>query len=137
MDNARYLDTIVRIAQRKVRALYSTTDDNDDVTQLDDDGDIYDDLAIGKDLEVAVRLGGRYYETTVGAAELILDDRYMNDEPCIVLEGAPGQGKSTLSQYLAQVQRARLLERVDDLTIFNSGGYRAWSSWARCGMPES
>jgi hypothetical protein len=26
---------------------------------------------------------------------------------------------------------------VNILTIFNSGGYRAWSSWARCGMPES
>jgi hypothetical protein len=33
----------------------------------------------------------------------------------IVVEGGPGQGKSTLAQYLCQVHRIRLLEREDDL----------------------
>lgn len=30
--------------------------------------------------------------------------------PCVVLEGAPGQGKSTISQYICQVHRIRLLK---------------------------
>lgn len=32
-----------------------------------------------------------------------------------VLEGAPGQGKSTLGQYICQVHRLRLLQRADEL----------------------
>src|SRR5205807_373062 len=31
----------------------------------------------------------------------------------IVLEGAPGQGKSTLGQYLCQVHRLRILQRAE------------------------
>ncbi|MFD6326344.1 NACHT domain-containing protein [Streptomyces sp. NPDC058442] len=50
-----------------------------------------------------------------GAAELLLDSRFSDDHPCIVLEGAPGQGKTTLSQYLAQLQRLRILDRKEDL----------------------
>lgn len=34
---------------------------------------------------------------------------------CIVLEGAPGQGKSTVSQFLCQVNRIRLLRKFDEL----------------------
>jgi hypothetical protein len=33
----------------------------------------------------------------------------------IVLEGAPGQGKSTITQYICQVHRLRLLGKSDDL----------------------
>ncbi|MGW7513234.1 NACHT domain-containing protein [Streptomyces massasporeus] len=50
-----------------------------------------------------------------GAAELLLDSRFNDNHPCIVLEGAPGQGKTTLSQYLAQLQRLRILDREEDL----------------------
>ncbi|MFD1829166.1 NACHT domain-containing protein [Streptomyces desertarenae] len=50
-----------------------------------------------------------------GAADLLLDSDFTDQIPCVVLEGAPGQGKSTLSQYLAQLQRLRILDRVEDL----------------------
>ncbi|MCA9591187.1 MAG: hypothetical protein KC657_38090 [Myxococcales bacterium] len=47
----------------------------------------------------------------VGAATLLLDPHFQSTVPSIVLEGAPGQGKSTISQYICQVHRARLLGR--------------------------
>src|SRR6266704_1532606 len=53
----------------------------------------------------------------LGAAKLLLDPAFMEHNPIIVLEGAPGQGKSTLSQYLAQIHRARLLDQVDDIQL--------------------
>ncbi|WP_354596576.1 NACHT domain-containing protein [Streptomyces sp. JL1001] len=52
----------------------------------------------------------------IGAADLLLEDDFTQDCPYIVLEGAPGQGKSTLSQYLAQLQRLRILDRSRDLS---------------------
>ncbi|MCF3130234.1 NACHT domain-containing protein [Streptomyces olivochromogenes] len=52
---------------------------------------------------------------SIGAAELLLDSRFNDNYPFIVLEGAPGQGKTTLSQYLAQLQRLRILDRKEDL----------------------
>ncbi|MFJ1940652.1 NACHT domain-containing protein [[Kitasatospora] papulosa] len=53
---------------------------------------------------------------TIGAADLLLDGQYTEQCPYIVLEGAPGQGKSTLSQYLAQLQRLRILDRTGDIS---------------------
>ncbi|WP_157735085.1 NACHT domain-containing protein [Pseudofrankia inefficax] len=47
----------------------------------------------------------------LGAASLLLGQS-ARDFPRLVIEGAPGQGKSTLSQYLAQVHRIRLLGNV-------------------------
>ncbi|MEU8872550.1 hypothetical protein AB0D24_15535 [Streptomyces javensis] len=46
---------------------------------------------------------------SVGAATLILSHVFGSSVSKIVLEGAPGQGKSTLAQYIAQVHRARIL----------------------------
>lgn len=46
----------------------------------------------------------------VGAATALLNDRIQKILPYLVLEGAPGQGKSTLSQYICQVHRMRVLE---------------------------
>ena len=45
---------------------------------------------------------------TVGAATLLLHPIIQKRVPWIVLEGAPGQGKSTITQYLCQVHRMRL-----------------------------
>jgi hypothetical protein len=51
----------------------------------------------------------------VGAATFLLHSSVQNLIPRIVLEGAPGQGKSTITQYLCQVHRMRLLNASDML----------------------
>jgi hypothetical protein len=48
-------------------------------------------------------------DTPVTAAHLILHRRYSGMVPVVVLEGAPGQGKSTVTQYVCQVHRMKLL----------------------------
>ncbi len=50
----------------------------------------------------------RYF---MGAASLLLHPSAQRDLPQIVLEGAPGQGKSTIAQYICQVHRMRILEK--------------------------
>jgi hypothetical protein len=64
------------------------------------------------------RKGGREYVlpiSDVGTADLLLHVLPSADFS-IVLEGAPGQGKSTLGQYLCQVHRLRLLQRIDAIS---------------------
>jgi hypothetical protein len=56
----------------------------------------------------------------LGSADLLLTV-LPRESARIVLEGAPGQGKSTLSQYLCQVHRLRLLQRDDLLKSVPSG----------------
>ena len=56
---------------------------------------------------------GNYYphgETWLGAASLLLDNDFQRAEPLVILEGAPGQGKSTIGQYICQVHRSRFLD---------------------------
>ncbi|MEU2627290.1 NACHT domain-containing protein [Kitasatospora sp. NPDC007106] len=70
-------------------------------------------------VDAAERLPRRYHAYStgryplMGGADLLLDADFSDTFPQIVLEGAPGQGKSTLAQYIAQVHRARLLQRED------------------------
>jgi hypothetical protein len=45
----------------------------------------------------------------VGSATLLLHPLVQKEVPFIVLEGAPGQGKSTITQYVCQIHRMRLL----------------------------
>ena len=57
---------------------------------------------------------GNYYprdETWLGAASLLLNSDFQEAEPLVIIEGAPGQGKSTIAQYICQVHRMRFLER--------------------------
>jgi hypothetical protein len=61
---------------------------------------------------------GYFQDLTIGGADLLTDPDFVDTCPWVVLEGAPGQGKSTLTQYLAQLQRARLLERRTDSAKF-------------------
>jgi hypothetical protein len=48
-------------------------------------------------------------------ASYLLHDLCAQVVPTMVLEGAPGQGKSTVSQYLCQVHRMRLLQDDQEL----------------------
>ncbi len=52
---------------------------------------------------------------SLGAATLLLDPLVERDLARIVIEGAPGQGKSTIVQYICQIHRSRILnEGADD-----------------------
>jgi hypothetical protein len=51
-------------------------------------------------------------EEYIGAAAFLLDSRLHRSSRYIVLEGAPGQGKSTITQYICQVHRMRLLGKT-------------------------
>lgn len=54
-------------------------------------------------------------ESNTGASEFLLHSRVQSEIERILLEGGPGQGKSTIVQYICQVHRARLLNKVVDL----------------------
>jgi hypothetical protein len=45
------------------------------------------------------------------ALEVLVNKQFAGAVPLVVIEGAPGQGKSTVTQYLCQVHRMKLLER--------------------------
>jgi hypothetical protein len=53
---------------------------------------------------------------TVGAATLLLSNRLQSAMPRLVIEGAPGQGKSTIAQYVCQVHRMRLLHETETIS---------------------
>ena len=52
---------------------------------------------------------------SIGAASLLLHPVAQRQISRMVLEGAPGQGKSTIAQYICQVHRMRLLNEDTDL----------------------
>ena len=56
-------------------------------------------------------------ETWLGAASLLLNSDFQEADPLVILEGAPGQGKSTIAQYICQVHRMRFLERQGRGTV--------------------
>ena len=94
---------------------------------------------------------GRLYsheETWLGAASLLLDSDFQQAEPLVILEGAPGQGKSTIAQYICQVHRMRILDRQGDEpthpTVTNSSvrlpfkvELRDFANWLSGGNPFS
>lgn len=51
------------------------------------------------------------------AAEAILNAALLTNSHRIVIEGAPGQGKSTITQYACQVHRIRILAHNSDLAL--------------------
>lgn len=51
----------------------------------------------------------------LGAATLLLSAPLQRRMPKVVVEGAPGQGKSTIAQYVCQVHRMKLLKEVNVL----------------------
>ena len=61
--------------------------------------------------------GGRDEQIVLGAAAMLLHPLMQKHIPYVVLEGAPGQGKSTITQYVCQVHRMRVLgkEQIEQL----------------------
>ncbi|RUV33556.1 hypothetical protein, partial [Mesorhizobium sp. M7A.F.Ca.MR.148.00.0.0] len=65
--------------------------------------------------------GGIYHnymsapQEALPAAEFLLNQNGKGSLQRIVLEGAPGQGKSTITQYMCQVMRMHLLGRADEV----------------------
>jgi hypothetical protein len=59
-----------------------------------------------------------YGRSLANTADFLLDERTQKHLPWVVLQGAPGQGKSTLAQYVCQVHRARLLGKTDFVQEF-------------------
>ncbi len=53
--------------------------------------------------------------TSVGAMQLLANEKFSESRNLVLLEGAPGQGKSTVTQYLCQIHRLILLGYEDDL----------------------
>ena len=51
---------------------------------------------------------------SIGAATLLLHPTAQESLTRVVLEGAPGQGKSTITQYLCQIHRKRILGDAND-----------------------
>lgn len=62
----------------------------------------------------------RMSEDEVGAASLLLNPTMQREMPRIVVEGAPGQGKSTIAQYICQVHRMKLLQEYDALNVIEA-----------------
>lgn len=60
--------------------------------------------------------GDRDGRPSVGAATLLFDSYVQKNMPRLVMEGAPGQGKSTITQYICQVHRMRLLSKENELS---------------------
>ncbi|MDT3395784.1 hypothetical protein RKE29_03840 [Streptomyces sp. B1866] len=87
--------------------------------------------------------------TGPGAAELIQSQVFSENFKRIVIEGVPGQGKSTLTQFLGQVNRALILGRTEDLSVMPEYlqsaplrlplriELRHFSSWLQGGTPWS
>ena len=85
-------------------------------------------------------------ETWLGTASLLLDGDFQEAEPLVILEGAPGQGKSTIAQYICQVHRMRILgaegrDAVDPVHLASSlrlpfkVELRAFATWLAGGNP--
>lgn len=54
-------------------------------------------------------------ESDMGAASFLLHPKTQNEIQKVLIEGGPGQGKSTISQYICQVHRIKLLNKNSDL----------------------
>ncbi|WP_047546185.1 NACHT domain-containing protein [Psychroserpens sp. Hel_I_66] len=53
----------------------------------------------------------------IGAASFILNSNIQKGIKRVLIEGGPGQGKSTISQYVCQIHRIKLLNKKHELTL--------------------
>ena len=56
-------------------------------------------------------------ELKLCGASFLLHPKVQNKINKVLLEGAPGQGKSTISQFICQVHRVKLLDKSQDLEL--------------------
>lgn len=63
----------------------------------------------------------KIFETeSIGAAAFLLNHKVQNEIERVLIEGGPGQGKSTISQFVCQVHRVRLLNKIEDINLLSS-----------------
>jgi len=98
-----FTDTSIGLAREKMASRQSLNISEDDHKHLES------------------KFRGNYHaysidQTDLHAARWLIDKAPRAGLQRIVLEGAPGQGKSTVTQYLCQVHRAIALKKEDDLT---------------------
>jgi len=55
--------------------------------------------------------------SNLGAAQFLLHPKVQKEIERVLLEGGPGQGKSTISQYVCQAHRVRLLNKSSDIEL--------------------
>lgn len=65
--------------------------------------------------EYSEDITGHHDEWTMGAADFLLHEQTQNQVSRILLEGGPGQGKSTITQYVCQVHRIKILRKTTDI----------------------
>ncbi|MEV6385782.1 hypothetical protein AB0M31_40950 [Streptomyces sp. NPDC051773] len=75
----------------------------------EEDQYVFEDTFFADSSELIHSATGILQNHSVGAASLLLGHAFGSSASRIVLEGAPGQGKSTFAQYIAQVHRCRIL----------------------------
>ena len=86
--------------RRAAHAIAAVSQDLGDAHRLEVEPHLYDD-------EISLRYAPRRQRCP--AAGFLLHEYCPDFAPWVVVEGAPGQGKSTVSQYVCQVHRGRLL----------------------------
>jgi len=62
-------------------------------------------------VEASQSFWNQHRANNLGAAKLLLNPSTKLHLPRIVIEGAPGQGKSTITQYICQIHRKQLLRQ--------------------------
>jgi len=117
-----------------IRSYIQTTFDRDRNAQLDQAGDVADEAIalqnIFLELDAVIlpmqeaqahysrqlrqlALASQGDPNKVATVKLLLSSRF----PRVVLIGGPGEGKSTVGQYLAQLHRAALLNQLQDVVL--------------------
>lgn len=94
-------------SREDLRAFFSALTRSDRQFYFDGEGGAREVFLAGR--------SGPIRRLTLGAAELLLGSAAQEHLKLVVLEGAPGQGKSTLAQYVCQMHRARYLGKQDVL----------------------
>ena len=90
-----------------LRAFFSALTGSDRQFYFDGEGG-------AREVFIAAR-SGPLRRLNLGTAEVLLGSAAQEHLKLVVLEGAPGQGKSTLAQYVCQMHRARYLRKQDVL----------------------